>query len=315
MQPLQSGDTLRFIPNVGAIMTTNTIRPGGEYELGGRRVARIGYGAMALERFEDNPGAGVALLNRAAELGVDHIDTADFYGQSLANDIIRGAFGDSGVVAVVSKVGAVRVDGPERLALAQKPKDLRAQVEANLRSLGRDRIDVVNLRRPEIGPGLVVPQDRLVDLDEQVAEMVAMRDEGLIGGIGLSAVRLDTLRRAAPAGIVCVQNAYSLVAREFEDMLDFCVAEGIAWVPFFPLGGAFPQLPKVADERVVRRVAAGLGATPAQVGLAWLLAHAPDTLLIPGTSSIAHLEENIAVGDLCLTTEHLAELDAVGAAG
>jgi len=294
-------------------MTVSTIRPGGEWGLGGRRVARIGYGAMALERFADDRDAAVALLHRAAELGVDHVDTADFYGDSLANDIIRRAFGDAEAIAVVSKVGARRVNGPVPLALAQQPQELRGQVEANLRSLGRERLDVVNLRRPEIGPGLTVPDDELVDLDEQLAEMVAMRDEGLIGGIGLSAVRLPTLRRALPAGIVCVQNAYSLLARDFEDMLDLCVAEGVAWVPFFPLGSAFPQMPKVADQPVVQRIATEVGATPAQVGLAWLLAHAPNTLLIAGTASISHLEENVAVGELRLTSEQIAELDAVGA--
>ncbi|TCK59758.1 aldo/keto reductase [Curtobacterium sp. PhB136] len=292
---------------------TENTRPGGTSRLGAHEVARIGYGAMALERFADDRDAGVALLHRAAELGVDHVDTADFYGHSVANDLIRRAFGSGDAVTVVSKVGAVRVDAPVPLALAQRPAELRAQVQANLRTLGRDRIDVVNLRRADLGPGLVAEGEQLVDLDDQLAEMTAMRDEGLIGAIGVSAVSADVVRRALPAGIVCVQNAYSMVARGSEELLDLCVAEGIAWVPFFPLGGAFPGLPKVADEPAVQRIAAELGVTPAQVGLAWLLGHAPDVLLIPGTSSIEHLEENVAVGSIVLDAAQTTALDAVWA--
>jgi pyridoxine 4-dehydrogenase len=294
-------------------MTDTTARPGGTTVLAGREVARIGYGAMALERFEDDRDAGAALLRRAVELGVDHVDTADFYGFGVANDIIRRAFGDSSDVVVVTKVGAVRVDGPMPLEARQKPEELRAQVEANLRSLGRERLDVVNLRRLDVRPGIVATGDQLVPIDDQLAEMTAMRDEGLIGGIGLSAVPLETLRHALPAGIACVQNGYSLVSREFEDMLDLCVAEGIAWVPYFPLGSAFPGLPKVVDEPAVQRAAADLGVTPAQVGLAWLLGHAPDTLLIPGTANADHLAENVAVGEVVLGAEHTAALDAVWA--
>lgn len=294
-------------------MSDTTARPGGTYAFAGREVARIGYGAMALERFEDDRDAGVRLLRRAVELGVDHVDTADFYGFGVANDIIRRAFGDADDVTVVTKIGAVRVDGPVPLEARQKPAELRSQVEANLRSLGRERLDVVNLRRLDVRPGILAEGDQLVPVDDQLAEMTAMRDEGLIGGIGLSAVGVDTLRDALPAGIVCVQNGYSLVAREFEDMLDLCVAEGIAWVPYFPLGGAFPGLPKVVDEPAVRRIAEELGVTPAQVGLAWLLGHAPDTLLIPGTSSLDHLAENVAVGGVALDAGQTASLDAVWA--
>jgi aryl-alcohol dehydrogenase-like predicted oxidoreductase len=294
-------------------MTDTDAQPGGPFQLGGRDVARVGYGAMSLERYEHDRDAGVALLHRAAELGIDHIDTADFYGRSVSNDIIRRAFGDSESVAIASKVGAVRVDAPVPLALAQRPAQLRSQVQDNLRSLGRSRIDVVNLRRPEVGPGLTVPVEQLVDLDDQLAELVTLRDKGLIGSIGLSAVQISTLRRALPAGIVCVQNAYSLLSRDFEDMLALCVSEGVAWVPFFPLGSGFPQFPKVPDDPIVRRLASDLGATPAQIGLAWLLAHAPNTLLIPGTASIPHLEENVAAGALRLTTAQLAELDAIAA--
>lgn len=286
-------------------------RPGGASTLGGRTVGRIGYGAMALERFTDDRQAGVALLHRARELGVDHVDTADFYGDGVANDVIRRAFGADDSVVVVSKVGAVRVAAPVPLALAQRPEQLRAQVHANLRSLGRERIDVVNLRRADTGPGLLAEGDQLVDVEDQLAEMTAMRDEGLIGGIGLSAVSGEVLERGLAAGIVCVQNAYSLVAREHEVLLAQCIREGIAWVPYFPLGGAFPGLPKVVDEPVAVRIADELGVTPAQLGLAWLLQHAPDVLLIPGTSDAGHLAENLAAGAVRLDESQVADLDAV----
>jgi aryl-alcohol dehydrogenase-like predicted oxidoreductase len=296
-------------------MTGTTARPGGTAPLGSRTVSRIGYGAMALERFEHDPEPAVALLRRAVELGVDHIDTADFYGRSVSNDLIRRAIGSDPAITVVTKVGAVRVEGGTiPLALEQRPEQLRAQVQANLRSLGRERLDVVNLRRPEVGPGITLPDEELVDIDDQLAELLALRDDGVIGAIGLSAVRPATVQRALPAGIVCVQNAYSVLSRGFEDTLALCRAEGVAWVPYFPLGSAFPQLPKVTDGSVVRSVAAEAGATPAQVGLAWLLAHAPNILLIPGTGSIPHLEENTAAGAVALTPEQLARLDAIAAA-
>jgi len=152
-------------------------------------------------------------------------------------------------------------------------------------------------------------------VDDQLAEMIALRDEGKIGAIGISSVPLGVLQRALPAGIVCVQNAYSLLDRSQEEMLDVCTAEGIAWVPFFPLGSSFPGFPKVADNAVVAEIAGEVGAAPAQVGLAWLLAHAPNTLLIPGTRSIAHLEENIGAADVVLGADALERLDAVTAPG
>ena len=145
---------------------------------------------------------------------------------------------------------------------------------------------MVNLRRLDLGPGLTAEGDQIVDLDDQLAEMIALRDEGKIGAIGISNVPLEILERALPAGIVCVQNAYSLLNRAQEDLLDLCVAEDIAWVPYFPLGSSFPGFPKVADDPAVRSIAAALGATPSQVGLAWLLAHSPNTLLIAGTRSL-----------------------------
>lgn len=292
-------------------MGDETARPGGVLRLGDRTVARIGYGAMALERYADDRAAGVRLLHRAVELGVDHIDTADFYGQSVANDIVRRALGTRDDVLVVTKVGAVRTEGAVPLALRQRPAELRAQVEDNLRTLGRDRLDVVNLRRADVRPGLLAEGDQLVPIEDQLAEMTAMRDEGLIGGIGLSAVTDERLRVALPAGIVCVQNGYSLVARDHESMLARCAAEGIAWVPYFPLGGAFPGLPKVADDPVVQRVAAETGATTVQIGLAWLLGHAPQVAVIPGTASISHLEQNVAAGGVVLDHDQTAALDAV----
>jgi pyridoxine 4-dehydrogenase len=275
-------------------------------------VSRVGYGAMQLRRLRDDRDAAVALLRRAAELGVDHVDTAYFYGDGLVNELIRDAFRPEDGVVVVSKVGAEPNPGGRiELRLAQRPEQLRASVEDNLRSLGTAQVPVVNLRRTDNGPGLRATGDQLVDLDDQLAVMTALRDEGKIGAIGLSSVSLDVLRRAVPVGIVCVQNAYSLVSREDEDMLEFCAAEGIAWVPYFPLGGAYPGLPKVTDEPVVRAVAQSLGRTPLQVGLAWLLHHAPNVLLIPGTADLAHLEANVAAGAITLDDAMLAELAAI----
>jgi aryl-alcohol dehydrogenase-like predicted oxidoreductase len=154
-------------------------------------------------------------------------------------------------------------------------------------------------------------EDR-VDLDAQLAEMVKLRDEGKIDGVGLSNCTLEELQRALPAGIACVQNACSLVDRSAEPLLDVCREHDIAWVPFFPLGSAFPGQPKVAEQPAVVEAAAALGVTPAQVGLAWLLAHDGHTLLIPGTSSSRHLEENLAAGDVRLDGDTLTTLDAVG---
>jgi len=279
--------------------------------LAGRPVSRIGYGAMQLERLRGNRGAAVALLRRAVELGVDHIDTAQFYGDGLVNDLLREAIAPEDDVLIVTKVGA-DPGGPVRIRLAQRPEQLRASVEDNLRSLGADRLGLVNLRRPDAGPGLHPAGDQVVDLDDQLAEMVAMRDEGKIGAIGLGSVTVDGLRRALPAGIACVQNLYSLVTRDDEDVLALCAAEQIAWVPFFPLGGAgFPGVPKVTDEPAVRAAARSLGCTPAQIGLAWLLRHSPNVLLIPGTADRAHLEANMAVGTITLDDATLAALDAV----
>jgi pyridoxine 4-dehydrogenase len=286
-------------------------RAGGAGSIGGRTVSRIGYGAMQLERVHDR-SAAVALLRRAVELGVDHVDTAQFYGDGYANGLIREAFRPEDGVVVVSKVGADPDPGAAvPLRLAQRPEQLRASVEDNLEALGLDRIPVVNLRRMDSGPGLRAEGDQAVDLDDQLAVLTALRDEGKIGAIGLSGVDLDGLRRALPAGIVCVQNAYSLVSRGDEEMLRLCTAEQIAWVPFFPLGSAFAQMPKVTDDPVVIATARSLGCTPAQLGLAWLLHHAPNVLLIPGTTDAEHLEANVAVGAITLDDAAVSALATV----
>ena len=286
-------------------------QPGGSAVLAGRMVARIGYGAMQL------PGPGVlgpprdramalAVLRRAVELGVNHIDTAQYYGPDVANELIRAAlhpYPDD--LVLVTKVGADR-DRQGRWIPAQRAHQLRAGVEANLRSLRVEKVDVVNLRLPG-------DEATHVDLDSQLAEMIALRAEGKIGGIGISNVNIDQLRHVLPAGIACVQNAYSLLDRADELLLDLCREHDIAWVPFFPLGSAFTGAAKVTDHPAVLAAAATLGVTPAQVGLAWLLAHDPHILLIPGTSSVRHLNENVATSDVSLDAETMAALDALAA--
>jgi len=294
---------------------TGNPHPGGIGRIGTESVARVGYGARQLE--ETSRENAAAVLRRAVELGVNHIDTASFYGPGEVNRRIRAAlapyrspYGED--LVIVSKVGA-RYTGeqPIPLAAAQKPAELRAAVEDDLRQLGLDRVPVVNLRRLDLGPGLQAEGDQIVDVEDQLAEMIALRDEGKIGAIGLSNVPPEVVRRALPAGIVCVQNTYNLLNRSQQATLDLCAAEGIAWVPFFPLGSSFPGFPKVADNAVVAEVAGELGVTPAQTGLAWLLAHAPNILLIPGTRSVAHLEENVGAADVDLRADAIARLDAV----
>lgn len=286
--------------------------PGGPGLLAGRTVARVGYGAMQLRNFRRDRDAATALLRRAVELGVNHVDTAQFYGDGLVNDLIREAIGPDDGVTVVSKVGADPDPGGRYpIRMAQRPGELAASVDANLASLGRGQIPVVNLRRPDASTPVPVADDQVVALDDQLAALIALRDAGKISAIGLSGVTLDELRRALPAGIACVQNDYNLVSRGHEDMLRLCTGAGIAWVPYFPLGGALPGSPKVTDEPAVRAAAESLHCTPAQAGLAWLLHHAPNILLIPGTASLGHLEENLAAGALTIDPATLAALDAV----
>jgi len=292
--------------------------PGGTSAIGGASVARIGFGAMQLAGPGGRPAPDHArahsVLRRALELGINHIDTASFYGDGLANQLIREAlhpYPDE--LVIVSKVGAAE-DASGALSAAQRPQQLRAQVEADLSQLGVERLDAVNLRRLDHRPGILAEGDQLVDLDSQLAELVALRDEGKIDAIGLSAVSLEQLRQALPVGVACVQNVYGLLDRAGEPLLELCRRESIAWVPFFPLGSAFPGRPKVTDRPEVISIADRLDATPAQVGLAWLLAHAPNILLIPGTTSPEHLQENVAAGALELDAAARAELDAIGSA-
>jgi pyridoxine 4-dehydrogenase len=282
------------------------------YSLGSLTVQRIGFGAMQL------PGPGVfgpprdraeaiAVLRRAIELGVDHIDTAQFYGPDVSNDLIREALYPypAGLV-LVSKVGAFRDDKGGWLP-GQRPDQLRSAVEDNLRSLGVERLGAVNLRltdHPEAGA------DQQVPLEDQLAEMVALREEGKIAGVGISTATGAQVQQAIDqADIVCVQNAFSLINQSDADVLALCHDNGIAYVPYFPLGSAFPNTPKVTDNAAVRAVAERLGASPAQVGLAWLLAQRDNILLIPGTSRVAHLEQNMAVADLTLSADDIAELE------
>lgn len=289
---------------------TRTFR--GHGRLGNRAVARIDYGAMQLGKGIDDDQAA-RLLRRAVELGVNHIDTASFYHHGEVNRHIRDALAPyPDDLLIVSKVGArPTTDGPIPMMPAQRPGDLRAAVEADLAQLRLEQIPVVNLRRLDVGP--LPPQwlELKVGLDEQMAEMIAMRDEGKIGDIGLSNVSLDVLRNAAPAGIACVQNCHNLHERSSRAQLEFCADNGIAWVPYFPLGSAFGTTTRVPDNPAIREIADDFGCTPAQLGLAWLLAHAVDTLLIPGTRSIAHLKENLGALAVTLDGDTIRRLDAL----
>ena len=283
------------------------------FPLGPSPVHRVGFGAMQLPgpRVFGPPrdhDAAIAVLRRAVELGVDHIDTAQYYGPDVSNALIREALHPYPEnLVLVSKVGALR-DDKAGWVPAQSPAMLRAGVEDNLRSLGVEQLGAVNLRRT---PDHELPDGvEPVPFEDQLAEMVALRDEGKIAGVGVSTVTLEQVEQAIEvAGIVCVQNAYSVLDRSDAAVLDRCEEAGIAYVPYFPLGSAFPGMPKVTENDVVISVAERVGATPAQVGLAWLLAHRDNVLLIPGTSSLTHLEENHAAADVDLSDEDLTELD------
>jgi len=282
------------------------------FPLGPFSVARIGFGAIQLP----GPGASgpprdrdqaLAVLRRAVELGVNHIDTAQFYGPNVSNELIREALHPYPAdLALVSKVGARRDGAGGWLPLAD-PADFRSDIEANLRTLGVDRLAVVNLRLMD-GER---PGERF---DELLSVMIAARDEGLIGGIGLSNVTREHLLRAAQhTEIACVQNAFNPVDRSAAPVLDECTARGIAFVPFFSLRSPFAPPDQVLGSEVVQRAAARLGHSPAQIALAWALTVAPNVLLIPGTSSVQHLEENLAVADIELDDESREELNAVAA--
>jgi aryl-alcohol dehydrogenase-like predicted oxidoreductase len=288
-------------------MTTIPADRSGRSSLGNRSVNRLGYGAMQLAgpHVMGPPAdrdAAVAVLRRAVELGVDHIDTSDYYGPHVTNEIIREAlhpYPDE--LVIVTKVGARRTaDGgwPEALS----PDELRSAVEDNLRHLGLEALDVVNLRMP----GFAEPVER--SLAEPFEALAKMQREGLVRQLGVSNVTTQQLAEAQSiAPVVCVQNHYNLVHRHDDPMIDALAREGIAYVPFFPLGG-FTPLQSAALETVARR----LEASPMQVALAWLLARSPNVLLIPGTSSVAHLEENLTAAALVLGPRELEELDDIG---
>lgn len=250
--------------------------------------------------------AALALLRRAVELGVNHIDTAQFYGPDVANELIHEALHPYPEdLALVSKVGGRRDDTGAWLEVAE-PADLRRDIEANLRTLGVDQLAVVNLRvfdREESGQLF----------DDQLAVMIAAREEGLIGDIGLSNVSYEQLLRALElTDIACVQNAFNLVHRTSAPLLDLCGARGTAFVPFFPLGSAFAgSANPVLGNEVIGRAAKRFGRTPAQIALAWTLSVAPHVLLIAGTSSVQHLEENLAVADIVLDDDIVEQLNAV----
>lgn len=275
------------------------------YPLGQHQVHRVGFGAMQL------PGPGVfgpprdhqhalQVLQRAVALGVNHIDTSQFYGPNVANQLICEALHPYPAdLALVSKVGARRDERGGWLP-AQQPDELRAAIEENLDTLGVDRLAAVNLRLmgAEDNPSALGPVD--TDLfDRQLTAMIAARDEGLIGGIGLSNITIDHLHLALQrTDIACVQNAYNLLDRTSQPILDTCTERGIAFVPYFPLGSAFNAQNPILGHPEIIRTATELQRTPAQVALAWTLSTAPNVLLIPGTSSVPHLEENLAVADI-----------------
>ena len=246
----------------------------------------------------------LAVLRRAVDAGVDHIDTAQFYGPDVANELVHEAlFPYPEELVLVSKVGAAR-NGDGHWLAAQRPEELRAGVEANLRSLELEQVPVVNLRRHP---------DSDVPFAEQLDTMIALRDGGLIGAVGLSNVTLADYRTArSRTDVACVQNAYNVRDRSGQPVFEACQADAVPFVPFFPLGSAFlPDKPVLSAPAVVES-ASRLHATAAQVALAWLLAQAPTVLLIPGTSTLAHLEENLAAGDLVLDEEALTSLDLAG---
>jgi aryl-alcohol dehydrogenase-like predicted oxidoreductase len=288
-------------------MPTNSL-PGETFALAPDiTVNRIGYGAMQLA----GPGVfgppadrdeAIRVLREALELGIDHIDTSDFYGPHVTNEIIREALHPYPEnLTIVTKVGARR-DAEGGWPHARSPRELHEAVHDNLDRLGLERLDVVNLRMG----GFEDPEEG--SIAEQFEALTEMREAGLIRHLGLSTVsaaQIAEARRIAP--VVCVQNRYNLARRGDDELIDFLAGEGIAYVPYFPLGGFSP----LQSERL-SAVAERNGATPMAVALAWLLQRSPNILLIPGTSSVAHLRENVAAAVLELSAEDLAELDSIG---
>jgi pyridoxine 4-dehydrogenase len=279
------------------------------YHVGDKSVWRVGYGAMQLAgdgvfgppRDRDE---AIAVLRAAVDAGVDHIDTAQYYGPGVVNQLIREAlFPYPDELALVSKVAARR-DSFGAVLPYDDPDQLRAGIEDNLATLGVEQLTAVNLRVMDN----VVPDERFVD---QLGALIAARDVGLIAGIGISNVTHRHLLRALEVtDIVCVQNAYNLADRSSAAVLNECTARGIAFVPFCPLGWPKQQHDAIRTNPVVAGIAASHDATPAQVALAWLLAIADNVLLIPGTSSRGHLAENVAAGSLSLHEDEVASLSA-----
>ena len=281
--------------------------------LGPHTVNRTGFGAMQLAGPgvfgpPAHPEGAKAVLRRAIELGVDHIDTAQFYGPDVVNELIRDALHPyPAALRLVSKVGARR-DRRGAVLPAPRPEELRAGVEANLRTLEVDSLALVNLR-------LMAPHARGgVPLADQLGELQALREEGRIESIGLSNATVDEVRAALQTvELGQVQNAYNILLRDDAEVLQFCADRDIAYVPFFPIGSPFNGGPKtLAAEATISSVAAKHGATHAQIALAWLLHSDPHILLIPGTSSLAHLEENVASAAIELDADDMAALDRVG---
>jgi pyridoxine 4-dehydrogenase len=282
------------------------------FALGRMQVRRSGYGAMQLAgpyafRAPPDRESAIGVLQAAVAAGVDHIDTAQYYGPGVVNDLIREAlhpYPDG--LAIVSKVATQRDDSGAVLPF-DDPHQLREGIEDNLRSLRIGQLAAVNLRLP--GDGRVDAR-----FDDQLAAMMAASDEGLIAGVGLSNVTLEQLRHAvAGTDIVCVQNLFHLADRSAAPLLEECLSRGIAFVPFCPLGWPRGQDNPVLTSPVVTQTAARLGITPAQAALQWLLQLAPNVLLIPGTGSIAHLRENVTAEAVTLDDEALRTLDGVDA--
>ncbi|HEY3772983.1 MAG TPA: oxidoreductase [Solirubrobacteraceae bacterium] len=281
--------------------------------LGDKPVQRIGFGAMQLAGPgvfgpPRDPDAARAVLRRAIELGVDHIDTSQFYGPDVVNDLIRDAlypYPDG--LRLVTKVGARR-DASGGWLPAQSPADLREGVEDNLRSLQVERMDLVNLRLHSEAGAAAEPTA------EQLGAMADLQRDGKLDLIGVSNATLDGVKMAYDllGSLGEVQNAYSILDRSDDPVVDFCEEHGIAYVAYFPLGSAFGGGPKaLAADPAVAAVAEKHGATPSQIALAWLLHRCPRILLIPGTSSVSHLEENLAAGEIALDGEDMERLSQV----
>ena len=282
--------------------------------LGDKPINRMGLGAMQLAGPgvfgpPSDPPTAAGVLRRAIELGVDHIDTAQYYGPDVVNDLIRQTLHPYPEnLKLVTKVGWRR-DTAGRILAAQRPDELRAGVEANLKSLRVERLDLVNLRLA--GNGTYA----LVSFEEQLGALEDLRQAGKLDLIGLSNVDQALLQRASELIEVAeIQNGYSIIDRHDDSLVEFARQREIAYVPFFPLGSAFRDGPaQLAADPTIRQVAGKHGATPAQIALAWLLAHYDRMLLIPGTTSVSHLEENMAASQIELDADDLAALDHVGA--